>query len=122
MQNRQHAYLLDILTSAEVIHEYLSGYTLDQFLADPRTQDAVLRRLLVIGEAAAQLTPETKAQLSELPFRKIVGMRNRVVHDYGQIDFEIIWETVQLHLPFVRTELRAWLGRSSGSERDDPAA
>jgi uncharacterized protein with HEPN domain len=40
-------------------------------------------------------------------------MRNRVVHDYGQIDFEIIWETVQLHLPLVRAELKAWLDRSS---------
>ena len=113
MQNRQHAYLIDILNSAEAIHEYVSGYTLDQFLNDARTQDAVLRRLLVIGEAAAQLTPETKALFGKLPFRKIVGMRNRVVHDYGQIDFEIIWETVQLHLPLVRTELKAWLERSS---------
>ncbi len=112
MQNRQRAYLLDILNSAEVIAEYVSGHTLEQFLGDAKTQDAVLRRLLVIGEAAAQLNPETKALFAELPFRKIIGMRNRVVHDYGQIDFEIIWETVQLHLPLVRTELKQWLDRS----------
>lgn len=55
MQNRQHAYLLHILASAELIHEYGAGYTLDQFLTNPRSQGAVLRRLLLIGEAAAQL-------------------------------------------------------------------
>jgi uncharacterized protein with HEPN domain len=116
MQNRQHAYLLDILRSAEAIEEYISGYTRDRFLEDARTQDAVLRRLLVIGKAAARLTPETRTEFDGLPFHKIVGMRNRVVHDYGQIDLEIIWETAYLHLPSVRLELRAWFERSSLDE------
>jgi len=115
MRNRQHAYLLDILNSAEAIANTFPVMIWSNFLSDARTQDAVLRRLLVIGEAAAQLTPETRALFGELPFRKIVGMRNRIVHDYGQIDFEIVWETVQLHLPLVRTELKAWIECSSGS-------
>ena len=112
MQVRQRAYLLDILHSAEAIEEYITGYDLERFMKDARTQDAVLRRLMVIGEAAARLIPETRAQVDGLPFHKIAGMRNRVVHDYGQIDLEIIWETSRLHLPHVRTELRAWFALS----------
>lgn len=65
----------------------------------------MLRRLLVIGEAAARLTAETTAGFSRIPFAKIVGMRNRVVHDYGQVDLDIIWETVVLHLPVVFEDL-----------------
>ena len=101
MEDRQVAYLLDILRSAEVIQGYVNGYNREDFLRDPKTQDAVLRRLLVIGEAAAHLTPETESRFEELPFRKMAGLRNRVVHDYGQIDFEIIWETVNDHVPQV---------------------
>ena len=105
MQDRQAAYLLDILHSAEAIQSYIEGYSREDFLRDPKTQDAVLRRLLVIGEAAARLTAETVARFEELPFRKMAGMRNRVVHDYGQIDFGIVWETVIDHLPKVRRDL-----------------
>jgi uncharacterized protein with HEPN domain len=69
MLSRQRAYLLDILRSAEAIEEYISGYSRDSFLKDTRTQDAVLRRLMVIGEAAARLTPETTAQFEDVPFQ-----------------------------------------------------
>jgi uncharacterized protein with HEPN domain len=109
MQVRQVAYLVDILRSAEAIQSYIEGYSRESFLKDPKTQDAVLRRLLVIGEAAARLAPETEARFENIPFRKMAGLRNRVVHDYGQIDFEIVWESVTLHLPQVRTELSAFL-------------
>ena len=68
----------------------------------------MLRRLLVIGEAAARVTSETEARFESIPIRKMAGMRNRVVHDYGQVDFEIIWETVTIQLPEVLRALRAF--------------
>jgi len=116
MENRQAAYLLDILHSAEIIEGYISGQSREEFLQDQRTQDAVLRRLLVIGEAAARIDPETEAQFEQIPFRKMAGLRNRVVHDYGQVDFEIVWETVTIHLPRVRSELREFF--SVGAAND----
>lgn len=106
MQPRQAAYLLDILHSVQAITNYTAGYGPEQFLRDSKTQDAVLRRLLVAGEAAARLTQETRDQFPEIPFQKIVGMRNRVVHDYGQVDFEIIWETIENHLPLLLEQLQ----------------
>ena len=102
---RQAAYLLDIFRSVKTIQSYVAGQTHEQFLADTKTQDAVLRRFLVAGEAAARLTPETCAGFPNIPFHKIAGMRNRVVHDYGNVDFEIVWETVQTHLPPLLKEL-----------------
>lgn len=105
---RQGAYLLDILRSLEAIQNYVAGQTRQQFLADGKTQDAVLRRFLVAGEAAGRLTSDTCAQFPNIPFHKIVGMRNRVVHDYGNVDFEIVWETVQSHLPAFYEELQTF--------------
>ena len=104
MQPRQAAYLLDILRSAEVIEAYIGVQTREEFLRDAKTQDAVLRRLLIAGEAA-HVDQETEARFDRIPFRKMAGLRNRVVHDYGQIDMGIVWQVATLHLPQVRTEL-----------------
>ena len=102
---RQAAYLLDIFKSVQAILTYVEGQTREQFLEDAKTQDAVLRRFLVAGEAAAHLTPETCAGFARIPFRKIAGMRNRVVHDYGNVDFDIVWETMRSHPPILFKEL-----------------
>jgi uncharacterized protein with HEPN domain len=77
-----------------------------------------LRRLLVIGEAAARLTPESCAEFPEIPFPRIVGMRNRVVHDYGHVDLEIIWEIVQIHLPPCSRSFGASLARAANLRRN----
>jgi len=84
-----------------MIQSYVAGQTHGQFLEDTRTQDAVLRRFLIAGEAAARLTPETCAEFPAIPFHRISGMRNRIVHDYGNVDLE----TVQTHLPPLFKEL-----------------
>ena len=105
---RQVAYLLDIYKSVQAIRTYVGDETHEQFLKDPKTQDAVLRRFLVAGEAAARLSDETRAQFPNIPFHKIAGMRNRVVHDYGNVDFEIVWETIQTHLPLLHEELHTF--------------
>jgi uncharacterized protein with HEPN domain len=109
MPPRQAAYLLDILHSAEAIQGYTAGYDRHEFLRDAKTQDAVLRRFLVAGEAAARLTQETRDLLPAIPFHQVIGMRNRVVHDYGQVDLEIVWETVEYHIPPVIAELKRFL-------------
>jgi uncharacterized protein with HEPN domain len=109
MPDRQAAYLLDILNSADAIGNYLRECDREGFLRDAKTQDAVLRRLMVIGEAAARLTEETCARFAQIPFRKMAGLRNRLVHDYGQVDFEIVWDTVTTHLPLLRETLRGFV-------------
>jgi uncharacterized protein with HEPN domain len=118
MPPRQVAYLLDIFQSVKVIQQYIAGLTHEQFSKDTKTQDAVLRRFLVAGEAAARLTPETCAEFPDVPFRKITGMRNRVVHDYGNVDFEIVWETIQNHL-LIRG-VAPLLCRAGRSVKDSP--
>jgi uncharacterized protein with HEPN domain len=78
---------------------YVSGKTKDEFMADTQCQDAVMRRLEVIGEAAGRISPETRAEHTDIPWSAMVGMRNVMIHAYGEVDLVIVWETVQTDLP-----------------------
>ncbi len=60
---------------------------------------AIVRLLEIVGEAAARLTPETRSAIRELPWAEIVGLRNRVIHGYDEVDFDIVWDVVTLDLP-----------------------
>jgi len=96
--DKQPGLLRDILDSAKAIQKYVTGVTRDQFMADTEKQDAVLRRLEIIGEAASRLSPETQALFPNLPFRAMRGMRNIIVHDYGDVDLDQVWTTASTDL------------------------
>ena len=83
--------LTDILRSIEKIKSYTAGYTFDSFVEDSKTLDAVIRNFEVIGEAANRLPEEFKEQHSSVNWFRIRGFRNRIVHDYMGIDFQIVW-------------------------------
>lgn len=98
---RDHrVYLADILAAIGKIEQYTIGGK-DAFFAHEIIQDAVIRQLSIIGEAAAKLPAAMKASEPEIPWRKIVAMRNIIIHDYSQIKLQRIWETVEQDLlPF----------------------
>jgi uncharacterized protein with HEPN domain len=89
----------DILEAAGLIVSYLSNTTEAEFLANTEKQDAVIRRLEIIGEATAHLKDSTREAIPELPFRKMRGMRNIVSHDYGNVDLRTVWEVGTVHVP-----------------------
>jgi uncharacterized protein with HEPN domain len=99
MEADQLGRLHDILEAARLIAAYVKGTTGMDFRADSQKQDAVIRRIEVIGEAAAHLTDETRAAIPELPFRKMRGMRNIVAHDYANVDLQTVWEVATVHVP-----------------------
>src|SRR5262249_53589758 len=91
--------LLDILNAAQAAQEYVRGRTYETFQADPLCQDAVIRRLEVVGEAARRVTPATRQTLKEIPWEKMIGLRNVMIHDYDDIDLQVVWDTVNKDLP-----------------------
>ncbi|HEY8901399.1 MAG TPA: DUF86 domain-containing protein [Chthoniobacterales bacterium] len=99
LDERQTALLRDILDSALAIRSYLEGVSRDRFLENVEKQDAVLRRFEIIGEAASRLSAEARAFFPSLPFRSMRGMRNIIAHDYGDVDIEQVWTTVEADLP-----------------------
>jgi uncharacterized protein with HEPN domain len=107
---RDRDYLGDIVEAAERVLSYAGGFSFESFLEDGRTQDAVLRNLQVIGEAARKISPELRSAHSFLPWREMTGLRNRIVHDYFGVDLEVVWVIVNDELPVLLREIQAILG------------
>jgi len=82
----------DILVSCHKIMAYSEGMTYDDFVKDSKTIDAVIRNFEIIGEAANRLPDDFKESYAEIDWHRIRGFRNRIVHDYMGIDYEIVWE------------------------------
>jgi len=108
---RSEAYLQDILNAARLATRYLSGMEEAQFLDDIQTQDSVVRRLEIIGEAARRVPDDFRAAHPELPWESMVQMRNVMIHQYDDVDPAIVWDTVRQDLPPLIALLEEILGR-----------
>jgi uncharacterized protein with HEPN domain len=105
MSQRDDAYLFDILDSARIALEYMNNKTSEEFTKNALLQDAVVRRLEIIGEASNRVSSETQKKYAHLPWQAMKGTRNRIVHEYDSIELDIIWEIVQQDLPALVSEL-----------------
>ena len=97
--DRDPVYLLDILRSARAIRSYVEGVSRDDFLENPQLQDSVIRRIEIMGEASGRLSAAFREEHPEIPWARIRGMRNRMIHGYDDIDMAIVWETVERDIP-----------------------
>jgi uncharacterized protein with HEPN domain len=96
MSKREPVLLLeDIIESIQKIKIYTSGLSLDDFLKDDKTIDAVIRNFEIIGEAANRIPDEIRDKFQLVNWHRIRGFRNRIVHDYMGIDYEIVWEIIE---------------------------
>lgn len=101
------AYLRHIFEAIEIIEGYIAGSTFDQFQASKMMIDAVVRELEIIGEAANQISDGLKEQYPDIPWLKMRGLRNFVIHEYFAVNAKIVWDTCKQNLP----ELRKQIGR-----------
>lgn len=106
MSKRDTFLLLDdMLQSAQKIQRYTEGMDYESFISDEKTLDAVVRNFEIIGEAANRIDPDFRDQNPEIEWNRIRGFRNRIIHEYFGIDYEIVWEIIQEYLD----ELIEWL-------------
>jgi len=97
MSERSADLLLeDILESCDRILEYTKGFTFDDFRKNYLVVDAVVRNFTVIGEAAGRIPDDFKRKHMEIDWDRIRGFRNRIVHDYFGIDYQIVWLTMKI--------------------------
>ena len=92
-------YLTDILIAGEKILRYTEGMNFENFVADDRTFDAVIRNLQIIGEAVKNIPNDVRELNPEMEWRKIAGLRDILAHAYFQIEDEIIWDVMQNKVP-----------------------
>lgn len=100
----ERLYLSDIVTAIDRILEYTAAGR-QRFFDDQLTQDAVVRNIEIIGEAVRGLSDETRNASPHIPWSKIVGTRDRVIHGYFRVDLDIIWEVVATELPRLRSQV-----------------
>ncbi len=116
MSKRDADILLeDIVLAIDKSLRYTQGYDLKQFVSDEKTIDAVARNIEIIGEATTKLPEDLKLQYPEVDWKRIKGMRNRIVHEYFGVDIGIVWEIVANHLPNLKLQIEAIL-RSLGDK------
>ncbi|WP_052361107.1 HepT-like ribonuclease domain-containing protein [Geminisphaera colitermitum] len=104
-----------MLEAARLILRYVEGVSFDEFWENSEKRDAVSLRLSVIGESAHRIPPEIEALLPDVPFREIRGLRNRIAHDYGAIDFRIVWSVTQHDLRPLVSALERYFARDTQS-------
>lgn len=119
MNARDLDCLRHILDAIQAIEAFVADGE-STFRADRKTRDAVIRNLEVIGEAAGKLSPQLRAANADVPWAKIAGMRNRLIHGYLTVDQDIVWSTVTLVLPGFRKRVESLIGSGSdpGADKD----
>ncbi|NCQ17845.1 MAG: hypothetical protein COZ80_13145 [Ignavibacteria bacterium CG_4_8_14_3_um_filter_37_9] len=103
--NRDQSYLLDVFESSKIISSYLDQKTIEDFLEDVQLQDSVIRRLEIIGEATARISVDTQNLYPSIPWREMKGMRNLLIHEYDEIDTELVWKTAKEDIPSLVVQL-----------------
>jgi len=101
--DRDMAVLFDLAHAARLALRYVHGMSLAAFRDDERTQDAVVRRLTILGEAAKRASRDLKASHPTLPWKQMAGMRDIMVHDYERVDLTVVWNVLQNELPSIVT-------------------
>ncbi len=106
MENRDLIRFKHMLDSATAIFHFIDGKTHQEFNRDRMLSNAVIRELEVLGEAANHISKTTQKVFPELPWKQLIAMRNALIHAYFDIDYDIIWETVNDDLPPLYLQLK----------------
>jgi uncharacterized protein with HEPN domain len=105
MQRSDPERVADMLVEIKDATEFVEGYDVQSFLSDRRTMKAVAYSLQIMGEAARTISLQFKAEHPEVPWMKIIGMRHRIAHEYGAVNFRIVWTVVHEDLPSLQDAL-----------------
>ena len=101
-------YLEDIISSIQQIETYVAhaNMSYEEFIENTQVQDAVLRRLEIIGEAAKRLESDFREKYDKIPWRQMSGLRDVLIHDYDQVDLDQVWQVIKVDIPVLKERLK----------------
>jgi uncharacterized protein with HEPN domain len=106
MENKDFIRLQHMLDSTNIILGFIKGKRKNSLKRSRLLLSAILRELAIIGEAANRISEKTKKRFPDIPWPDIIGMRNRLIHAYFDVDHDIVWKTVRNDLPVFRSQLK----------------
>ncbi|MBR1424366.1 DUF86 domain-containing protein [bacterium] len=107
MKNKEPLFFLeDIANSLDKIFKYTDNINFQEFMSSDIVRDAVERNFEIIGEAVKNLSNDFRNQYPHIPFKQVAGMRDKLIHDYFGVDYEIIWQTIIAKLPEFSKEIK----------------
>ncbi|MCI2429272.1 DUF86 domain-containing protein [Candidatus Acetothermia bacterium] len=106
-------YLKDILDALDSIEAFVQGMNQDDFEKDDKTASAVVKKFEIIGEATKQLSSEVRQKYPEVPWSDMAGMRDRLIHGYFGVDYEVVWRTIKERIPQVKPQIRKILEKET---------
>ena len=98
-------YISDILISIQDVEEFTTGITFEDFSKDKKTIKAVIRSLEVLGEASKKIPDEIRNRYPRIPWKRMAGMRDKLIHEYFGVDLEIVWNVAKKELPPVKSSI-----------------
>ena len=102
-------FLQHILDAIQKIEQFTNSITRNDFVIDDKTNLAVIRLLEIIGEAANHISQDSRLHMSEILWKEIVGFRNILIHEYFNVDFDIVWKTIQVNIPVMKNKIQEYL-------------
>jgi len=102
-------YIEHILEAIQTIETYMVGLDFETFLQNKMASDAIIRELEIIGEASNNISEEFQEENSDVPWRKIIGIRNTLIHEYFGVNKKVVWDTCEKDLPELKKFMEAVL-------------
>lgn len=110
-------YLQDILTTIEMVDQFIDGMSFDDFQNDPKTVFAVTRGIEIIGEATKKIPMPLREQYPEIPWKGVTGMRDKVIHAYFGVKLNVLWDTTQQDLKRLKPVIQKMLNQLEGNSQ-----
>ena len=105
-------YIEDIIKAIDDASSFVNNMDYEEFVKDSKTAYAVIRALEIIGEAAKNVPPSIKSEYSQIPWKKMAGMRDKVIHEYFGVDLKRVWNTVKNDLPALKPQFEKILEKN----------
>ncbi len=99
-------YLKDILAAVDSIESFVRNMSFEEFRGDDKTASAVIRKFEIIGEAVKQIPDSIRQQYPDIPWKDMAGMRDKLIHFYFGVDYQLVWTTIIQRLPRLREEMQ----------------
>ena len=107
-------YVKDILDAILAIEKFVEGMDFEEFREDDKTSSAVIRKFEIIGEAAKHIPEDVRQKYPDIPWKEMAGFRDKLIHFYFGIKYELVWNTIKMELPELKTKIKNVLTELGG--------